>query len=275
MFAPPPTPSRSRAAGEPTRCESDPPCAAKLPASATTADCPAGLRAATPSPRPATIPGPRPQRPRSRRTFGLQPRAPAASIPATGARRGYPRALLSPPRFFRRAAHHLPHLDRHASSHGPRSWRRGEPRGNLVGFFGALHIDDPVAGQELLRFRKHAVRDGLCVLAGANHFGLIGKCQSLGSHEHPSILELFAESAHECDVRLEILLGPLGVALEIGLGACHQQHVFHFDLPSIRAPGPSATNSSPLPVMICRTSIGMLVGTPPGPGPADNRAAIW
>jgi hypothetical protein len=32
--------------------------------------------------------------------------------------------------------------------------------------------------------------------------------------------------------------------------------------------------SSVLPLMICRTSIGMSVGTPPGPGPADNRAAI-
>ena len=33
-------------------------------------------------------------------------------------------------------------------------------------------------------------------------------------------------------------------------------------------------SSSVLRVMICRTSMGMLNGTPPGPGPADNREAI-
>src|SRR5271156_185005 len=33
-------------------------------------------------------------------------------------------------------------------------------------------------------------------------------------------------------------------------------------------------SSSVLACMICRTSMGMLNGTPPGPGPADNRAAI-
>ena len=52
------------------------------------------------------------------------------------------------------------------------SGRRGRLGGDRIGTLGALHVDDPLAGEELLGFREHPVRDRLAVLAGPHHLRL-------------------------------------------------------------------------------------------------------
>ena len=55
----------------------------------------------------------------------------------------------------------------------PRPGRGGRLGGDLVGALGALDVDDPVAGEELLRLGEHAVGDRLAVLPGAHALGLV------------------------------------------------------------------------------------------------------
>ena len=65
-------------------------------------------------------------------------------------------------------AHHLADFDRHVAAARRRGPARPTPRRDLVRALRAFDVDDPVAGEELLRLRKHAVGDRLAVLAGAD-----------------------------------------------------------------------------------------------------------
>ena len=76
---------------------------------------------------------------------------------------------------------------------------------------GALDVDDPVAGEELLRLREHAVGDRLAVLAGAHELGLIGARQALGRDQLARRPELLGEPHHELDVREMSFFGQLAI----------------------------------------------------------------
>src|SRR5262245_9701855 len=141
----PPSPPRFRDGGGLIRCECDRPSAAWRPASAMRGDCPVSPRAATASPRRATPPERRPPPPRSREIFLQRSRAPAASIPATGARSKCP-VVVPSRRFFWRPSHYSPHLDGHIPRDTSRPWRRRHPRGDFIRLLGAFHVNNSVSG---------------------------------------------------------------------------------------------------------------------------------
>src|SRR5262249_2495725 len=91
---------------------------------------------------------------------------------------------------LRRCAHHFPHLDRHVERTASRAGRRGGLGGDRVGALGAVDVDDPVAGEELLRLRENAVGDRLPVLAGAHSLRLIRPREALGGDELARLREL-------------------------------------------------------------------------------------
>ena len=96
-----------------------------------------------------------------------------------------------------------------------------------VGALGALDVDDPVAGEELLGLGEHAVGDRPAVLAGAHELGLVGAGQALGGDELARLAELLVEALHELDVRLEVLLRPVGDLVRPAARGVHHQHVLH------------------------------------------------
>src|SRR5580704_1546889 len=91
--------------------------------------------------------------------------------------------------FFRRATEHLPHLDGNVSALASRPGRTRNPSRDLVSLLRALHVDNPIASQELFRLRKYPVGDGLSVTSRANDFGLIGERQSFRGNEDAGIPE--------------------------------------------------------------------------------------
>src|SRR5262249_26515863 len=242
MCGQPPAPPRFRAGGERTRCECGRPSGGRRPASTRRGDCPEVPRVATVSPRQAPPPERRPQPPRSREIFSQRSRAPAASIPATGARSEHP-WLFHSRQFSRRAAHHLPHLDRYIPRDSSRPGRRRQPRGDFIRLLGAFHVNDCVSGEKLLGFREDAVRhkgrpvlntanDAIChnrlpVAPGANDPGLVRESQAFGRNEHARILEFLVESMHESGLRLVVLRRPLSVPVKFGLRARQHQNVLH------------------------------------------------
>jgi hypothetical protein len=64
--------------------------------------------------------------------------------------------------------------------------------------------------EELLRLGEHAIRDRLAIFARAHALGLIGTAQALGGHELARCPELLREADHEGNVRLDVLLRPVG-----------------------------------------------------------------
>src|SRR5580692_2526276 len=126
-----------------------------------------------------------------------------------------------------KTAEHLAHLDGHASSGPSRPGRSRDARGNLIRLLRALHIDNPVAGKKLLRLRENPIRNRLPVLSGSDGLGFVGPPQTLGRDKHAGVLKLFAESAHEGDVPLQVLFRPLRVQVEISFRGIHHQNIFH------------------------------------------------
>src|SRR5262249_20779489 len=101
------------------------------------------------------------------------------------------------------------------------------PGSDPIRLLGTLHIDNPKPGEKLFGFWENPIGDRLPVLSGTNHAGLMGKRQPLGGDEHAGVLEFLVKSVHESEMRLEILLRPLGVPLKISLRARHHENVLH------------------------------------------------
>jgi hypothetical protein len=104
------------------------------------------------------------------------------------------------------ATQNAPHFNRHVCRFSARARRLRGSHGNLVSLLRALHIDDPVSGEKLLRFRKYAVGDRFSVFSRADELGLVGPSKALGRDKLAGVLKLFAERAHERDVALQVLL---------------------------------------------------------------------
>ena len=137
---------RSPAAAATLRCAGSPSCAARLPGSATRADFPNPVGRPLQRPPPAALPAPHLPRRRNCRSGGSPRRAPAAPVPAAGARMKRPASQ----QIVRRPAHHLPHLDGHVHRRAVLPRRRRRPRRDRVRLPGILHVDNPVARQEFL-----------------------------------------------------------------------------------------------------------------------------
>src|ERR1700759_2045129 len=78
------------------------------------------------------------------------------------------------------ATQNWPYFNGHVSRLSARSWRLGSPRRKPVGLLRAFYIDDPVSGEELLRFRKYSVGDRFSVCPRPDQLGLAGPSQALG-----------------------------------------------------------------------------------------------
>src|SRR5271165_5373065 len=131
------------------------------------------------------------------------------------------------PRLLRRAAQHWAHLYGHVRRSPARPWRGRSPRGDLLGMLRAFHIDDPVSGEKLLRFREDPIGNRLSVASRANDLGLVGERQSLGGNQHACVLEFLVEGVHISELRLQVLLRPLRVPVKIAFCARHHQNVLH------------------------------------------------
>src|ERR1039458_8238948 len=89
---------------------------------------------------------------------------------------------------FAVTAQHRPQFDRHVAGLPSRPRRLRKPRGNRNGLLGIFDVDDPVAGKELLGFRKHSVGDRFPFAAGAHEFGLTWAPQSFRGNKYPTVL---------------------------------------------------------------------------------------
>jgi hypothetical protein len=93
-----------------------------------------------------------------------------------------------------------------------------------------LDVDNPVAGEEFLGFREYTIGNGLPVTSRANDLGLIGKGQSFCGDENAGSLEFLTERLHESQLRLKVLLGPLGEPIELGLSSCSRSKSAFLDM---------------------------------------------
>src|SRR5688500_7664061 len=132
-----------------------------------------------------------------------------------------------------RRAHHLTHLDRHVerSTTGPRS--RGGLRGELVRPLGTVDLDDPVAGEELLRLRKGSIGHRGTILSRAHQLRLSRRGQALAVHPLASVGELLVDPVHEGHVSLEVLGSPVAYLVVAGAPRrVHHQNVPHGSISS-------------------------------------------
>src|SRR6187551_1056616 len=77
------------------------------------------------------------------------------------------------------SVHHLTDLDDHAQGFSTGTGRRRKFGSDRLRALGTVHVHDPVASEELLRLREHAVREHLAVFAGTHVLGLIGRSERL------------------------------------------------------------------------------------------------
>ena len=81
----------------------------------------------------------------------------------------------------------------------PGPGRRGFP-GDLIGSLGTMDVDDPVAGEEFLRLRKHAIGHRSAVVAGPHEPGLARSGQVLAADQLASVLQFLVQPVHEVNM---------------------------------------------------------------------------
>ena len=91
-------------------------------------------------------------------------------------------------------------------------------------------VDDPEAGEKLLRLGERAVGHlGRAALPRAHDPRLFRRGQTLGADELAGVGQLLVEAVHELDVRLDVVQRPRADArvLPARPRGVHHQHVFH------------------------------------------------
>ncbi len=101
-------------------------------------------------------------------------------------------------------------------------------RGDLVGALGALDVDDPVAGQELLRLREQAVGDRACrPCRRARASPAPGPARPSAPTSSPDSPSFFAKPIMKAMCALMSSCGQLAIWYGPPARGVHHQHVLH------------------------------------------------
>src|SRR2546430_1555218 len=104
---------------------------------------------------------------------------------------------------------------------------------------GRLHVDHPVAGEQLLRFRERSVSDhGRARPVGHDELGLLRAGKALGVDQLAALGELLVQGLLESNMGRDVLGLPLGHRdrTAFGLLVLLQQHELHRSILPVRAP---------------------------------------